>query len=239
MTPRSGGERGGIISRLLFLMFLAAFAFVLYLARHPLLRLAGNWWVVSDPLQHADAIVVIGDDNYSGDRAARGAELFEAGWAPQVVASGRMLRPYSGIAELIAHDLESKGVPAAAVVTFAHRTANTREEAEALRDFVAQRHWHRILLVTSNYHTRRLRYIFRKVFPSDVTVMVTPAHDSDYDPGSWWQSRLGLKLFFDESAGYLYAMWELRNRGPSSAPAGFVLSGCAETPHVNRRASAF
>jgi len=213
-----GGQRGGIISRLLFLMFLAAFAFVIYLARHPLLRVAGNWWIVSDPLQHADAIIVIGDDNYPADRATHAAELYESGWAPVVVASGRWLRSYSGFAEIIAHDIQSKGVPAGAVVPFAHRAANTREEAEALTGLVAQRHWHKIILVTSSYHTRRARYIFRKVFPADVTVLASPAPDSDYDPSRWWESRLGVKIFFEESVGYPVAMWELRNRQPAASP---------------------
>ncbi len=67
----TGSQRGGIIFRLLSLIFLAALFFMLYLARHPLLRLAGAWLVVSDPLQHADAMIVLGDDNFSGDRAGR------------------------------------------------------------------------------------------------------------------------------------------------------------------------
>src|SRR5580692_1118462 len=121
----TGAQRGGIIFRLLSLIFLAALFFMLYLARHPLLRLAGGWWVVSDPLQHADAMIVLGDDNFSGDRAERAAELFQAGWAPQVVASGRMLRPYAGVAELIQRDLEGRGVPAAAIIPFAHHAENT------------------------------------------------------------------------------------------------------------------
>ena len=216
-------QRGGIISRLLSLIFLAALIFVLYLARHPLLRLAGGWWVVSDPLQHADVIVVLGDDDYAGDRAAHAAELFQAGWAPQVVASGRMLRPYAGVADLIARDLQAKGVPAAAVVTFAHHADSTRSEAEALRDLVAQRHWHRILLVTSNYHTRRARYIFRKVFPSDVPIMVSSAPDSGYDPNSWWRNRSGLKAFFSESVSYCYAMWELRGVQPAARPSASIV----------------
>jgi uncharacterized SAM-binding protein YcdF (DUF218 family) len=216
----NGRQRGGIISRLLFLIFLAVLFFLLYLARHPLLRLAGGWWVVSDPLQHADAMVVLGDDNFSGDRAARAAELFEAGWAPQVVASGRMLRPYSGVAELIQRDLESRGVPAAAIIRFDQHAENTRGEAEALRELAAQRHWHRILVVTSNYHTRRARYIFRKIFPSDVPVLVESARDSDFDPDRWWETRSGLKLFFNESVGYCYAMWELRGVEPAGQPAG-------------------
>jgi len=134
------------------------------------------------------------------------------------------MRPYSGVAALIAHDLESKGVPAASVVTFDHRAADTTEEADALRRFVGQHDWHRIVLVTSSYHTRRSRYIFRKVFPSNVSVVVAPALDSEFDPDRWWESRLGLKLFFQESVGYLLAMWELRNSQQPAQSAGIVLA---------------
>jgi uncharacterized SAM-binding protein YcdF (DUF218 family) len=121
-----------------------------------------------------------------------------------------LLRPYSGVAELIAHDLQAKGVPAAAIVSFPQHADSTRTEAEALRELVAQHQWHRILLVTSTYHTRRSRYIFRKVFPGDVSVLLEPARDSDYDPNAWWESRIGLKLFLNEAVGYPFAMWELR-----------------------------
>jgi uncharacterized SAM-binding protein YcdF (DUF218 family) len=208
MTPL---QRGGIIFRLLTFMALCAFLGLFYVARHPLLRLAGSFWVVEDQLEHADAIIVIGDDNLAGDRASKAAALFRAGWAPQVVASGRMLRPYAGVAELIARDLESQGVPSAAVVRFAHYASNTREEAEALRGLVTERGWRRILLVTSNYHTRRARYIFRHVFPAALAIAVIPAQDSQFDPGSWWQSPNGRKLLFLETVGYLVALWELRH----------------------------
>ena len=81
---------------------------MIYLARHPLLRLAGNWWVVSDPLaarrrHHRDWRRQL----LPATAPAHAADLFRAGWAPVVVASGRMLRPYAGVAELIAHDLQS------------------------------------------------------------------------------------------------------------------------------------
>ena len=125
-------QRGGIFFRFLFLIFLICVAFVLYLARHPLLRVAGNFWVVDDAPAASDVIVVLGDDNYSGDRAARAAELYKAGWAPRVVASGRYLRPYAGISELEEHDLEAHGVPAKAITPLAHHAENTREEGAAI-----------------------------------------------------------------------------------------------------------
>ena len=112
MMPRlSNSQRGGIIFRLAFYVFLIAFLFVVYLVRHPLLRLASGFWIVNESPVTSDAIVILSDDNYNGDRAAEAANIFKAGWAPRVIASGRYLRPYAGIAELEARDLESHGVP--------------------------------------------------------------------------------------------------------------------------------
>jgi len=69
-------EHGGIFFRLLFLLgFLAFFAFI-YVLRHPLMRLAGDLWMVNEPATSADVIVVLGDDNYAGDRAFHAAELY-------------------------------------------------------------------------------------------------------------------------------------------------------------------
>jgi len=103
-------------------------------------------------------------------------------------------------------------VPAASIVKFSHRFANTREEAETLTGLVASRGWKRVLVVTSNYHARRARFIFGRVFPPGVALRVSAARDSEFDPSHWWESRLGVKLFFDEVLGYAVAWWELRGK---------------------------
>lgn len=215
-----GSQRGGILFRLLALLLLALLVGAVYLVRHPLLRFAGGWWVAQDRPERADAIVVLGDDNFAGDRAAKAAELFRDGLAPTVVASGRLLRSYAGVAELIGRDIEARGVPPSAILRFPQRAANTREEALALRELVSSRGWRRILVVTSNYHTRRAGYIFRRVFPAQLDVRIIAAADSDYDPDLWWESRQGRKLFFLESAGYLAAVWELWDDDDAGARAG-------------------
>jgi uncharacterized SAM-binding protein YcdF (DUF218 family) len=225
----SGDQRGGIFFRLMVLMVLAILLAAVYVVRYPLLRLAGGWWEVEDRLEQADAILVLGDDNFAGERASRSAELFGAGWAPLVVASGRLLRSYAGVAELMGRDLETRGVPATAILRFPHRAGNTREEAQALRELVTGRGWRRVLLVTSNYHTRRARYIFRKVFPPQVTVLIVSVRDADFDPDSWWESRQGRKLFLLETAGYFTAVWELW-RGDSGADAGSAPAPASESP---------
>ncbi len=223
-------ERGGIFFRLVFLLFLACFIFAIYLVRHPLMRLAGNFWVVDDGPAASDAIVILGDDNYEGDRANRAAAVLREGWAPRIIASGRYLRPYASIAQLEQRDLLERGVPASAIVPLEHRAENTREEAEAIGQFISSHGWKRVLVVTSNYHTRRARYILARVLPAGTELRVLSAQDVNYNPDAWWQTRRGIKIFFHESAGMIVAMWELRHQDartitPRSGLRGWVGTG--------------
>jgi uncharacterized SAM-binding protein YcdF (DUF218 family) len=217
------GEHGGIFFRLLVLLVFFAFLAFLYFLRRPLMRFAGEFWEVNDPVVHADVIIVLGDDNYAGDRAFHAAELYRTGLAPLIVASGRMLRAKVGIAAIMQSDLESFGVPASSIIPFSHRAENTREEAQALSVLIAQRGWKRILVVTSNYHARRARFIFERVLPTGVGVQVSGAHDSEFDPSNWWETRVGEKLFLNELLGYIVARWELRNS--AVATPGAILLG--------------
>ena len=225
-SPRPNGfdpaQRGGILFRLMFLVFLLCALFALYLVRRPMYRLAGHFWVVDQAPVASDAIVMLGDDNYNGDRAARAAELFKAGWAPVVVASGRYLRPYASIAELEEHDLIEHGVPRGAVVRYAHFAENTRDEAFELRELIVERGWKRILLVTSDYHTRRARYICARAFPPGTILRVVAARDSEYDPDRWWHTRQGQKLFFHEVVGMVVALWEMRHTSPEPSDSAWV-----------------
>jgi uncharacterized SAM-binding protein YcdF (DUF218 family) len=202
-------QTGGILSSLISLLFVVVLCAVLYFARGPILRFSGETWVVEDPLDRADAIIVLSDDNFYADRATRAADLYRHGMAPIVVASGRRLRPYAGIAELMEHDLIERGVPKDKIVRISHNAENTREEAQALAQQALERKWRSVIVVTSNYHTRRARYIFLHVFPAQTQVRVSGAQDGDFDPQHWWQSRKSLKEFTRELAGMAVAIGEL------------------------------
>src|SRR5271156_6430746 len=134
--PFRNPERGGILSSLVALLFLVLLCGALYLARRPLLRFAGESWIVDESLDHADAIIVLSDDNFYADRVTRAAELMREGKAPVVVASGRRLRPYAGIAELMQHDLIERGVPKENIIAFPQDADGTRDEALSLLPLV-------------------------------------------------------------------------------------------------------
>jgi uncharacterized SAM-binding protein YcdF (DUF218 family) len=206
-------ETGGIISTLLVGIVLTLLCVVVYVARYPLMRFAAENWIVEDAPVSADAIVVLGNDNFYGDRASRATELFRRGLAPLVVASGKRLRPGADVATLVEHDLIERGVPKDKIVRFAHDAESTREEAEGLLRIAGERKWKSVIVVTSNYHTRRARYIFQKVFGNVCSVRIASARDADFEPEHWWENRTSVKDFAREVEGMPVAMWELRSKG--------------------------
>jgi uncharacterized SAM-binding protein YcdF (DUF218 family) len=113
---------------------------------------------------------------------------------------------------LMEHDLIERGVPKDKILRLSHNAENTREEAETAAQQALERKWSSVIVVTSNYHTRRARYIFSHVFPPQTRVRVSGARDGDFDPDHWWQTRKSLKAFVRELAGMVVAMWELRAR---------------------------
>jgi uncharacterized SAM-binding protein YcdF (DUF218 family) len=223
---RRGGQRkdpsqtGGVLSSLITLTVAVLLLAVLYLARHPIFRLVGEGWVVEDTLERSDAILVLSDDNFYADRATHAAQVYRQGFASVVVASGRRLRPYAGISELMEHDLIERGVPKDKIIRVAHDAQNTREEAKALAQLAKQKKWRSIIVVTSNYHTRRTRYIFSRVFPKDIRIRVSGASDGEFDPERWWEKRVSVKELAQEMTAMLVAIWEQHTGSDGPTPRG-------------------
>jgi uncharacterized SAM-binding protein YcdF (DUF218 family) len=208
LSVRRNSERGGALISLIILLVVVVLMGVLYWARHPILRFAGESWVIDAPAPHADALLLLGDDNFYADRATHAAELIRHGVAPVVVASGRRLRPGAGIVELQEHDLIERGVPKDKIIRFPHDADSTLEEALALARLCSEHHFRTVIVVTSNYHARRARYIFGKVFPPAIAVSVAGAHDGDFDPDHWWEKRKSQELFVHEVVGMIVALQE-------------------------------
>ena len=203
-------QRGGIISKFIFLVFVVIVMGALYLFRVPLLRMAGRFWIVEETPLPSDAIVPLGGDNFKADRAQRAAELYKQGWAPTVVASGRILRNYTSDADLTERDLRERGVPTEHIMRLTHYADDTLQELIVIERTAVANHWKKLLIVTSNYHTRRTRMLERALFPPEFEVRVISAPDVDYDPDHWWQHRKSAKIFLHEFVGYIAGEWEVR-----------------------------
>src|SRR5262249_31972772 len=71
---------------------------------------------------------------------------------------------------------------------------STKEEALATLAEVRRRGAHEVLLVTSNYHTRRAGGIYRSLAP-DLHFDVIGSPDVAFSANGWWHRREGEKTF--------------------------------------------
>jgi uncharacterized SAM-binding protein YcdF (DUF218 family) len=175
---------------LLLLLFIAAIVF--YAFRVPVLTALGGYLVLDEPPVKADAVVVLGGDEF-GMRTVKGAELVHAGYAPYALLSGpRLLLTHES--ELMLEYALKQGYPASLFQQYQHDANSTREEETALASELQRRGIHRILLVTSNYHSRRATYLFHRIAPW-LMIQTVDAPDVYFTPSTWWKTRRGRKTF--------------------------------------------
>jgi len=78
---------------------------------------------------------------------------------------------------------------------------STQQEAEVLVACIQQRGWRSIVIVTSNYHSRRAGWIWRKLLSRTkppVTFAIDGVPDPEFQPKGWWHKRLYAKTWFYE-----------------------------------------
>ena len=179
-----------IISSLLIACALTPLVF-----RKFLLIQSGESLVASDPLQRADLIYVLAGD-FFGNRVLLGADLGARGYAPRVLLSGG---PYSNTysGDLAAQFAVKHGYAPNLFSVARISAQSTIDEARALRPVFRRMGAKRIILVTSNFHSRRTALVFRLFLP-DFQFWIVPAPDASFDPRSWWKERHSRVLFFSE-----------------------------------------
>jgi uncharacterized SAM-binding protein YcdF (DUF218 family) len=156
----------------------------------------GGYLVKDDPPQKADAALVLAGDGW-GNRILAAAQLKRDGYVPKVLVSGP-----DGAYGLHESDLAipfavKHGYPGSYFVPMIHSGRSTRLEALALLPEIRRQGIRRLLLVTSNFHTRRAGRIFHDLAP-DLTIIVVGAPDQDFTPNGWWHTREGQKTFATE-----------------------------------------
>jgi uncharacterized SAM-binding protein YcdF (DUF218 family) len=160
----------------------------------------GRALVVNDALVHCDAALVLSGEDGDGLRVRAAAELYRGGWVSKVALSGS-LGPYGTHECAMSGPIAlSLGVRVQDLVSIPHAARSTREEAELLLPALISAGIRSVILVTSNFHTRRARAYFRAVFGDQISVIVRAAPHDWYDPDEWWKTREGLKYFVHEAA---------------------------------------
>lgn len=173
----------------------------------------GRWLVVEDPLERADAIVVL-----SGGlppRAIEAAAIYRQGFAPEVwltrpAGPGEELQAlgisYNGEEFYSREVLVAEGVPATAIRILDGSLVNTEEEVQAIAAELRRERKQSAILVTSPPHTRRARALWKKIAGENLRVIVRPAAEDPFDARHWWRTTRDALSVVRETLG-LFNVW--------------------------------
>ncbi len=198
--------RWKVWARRLAVVFLAVA--LVYGFRGRLLAALGDWLDVAEPPAAADYVLVLGGDNQTRPFAA--AVLYRKGLAHQVLlprvdlsadVEDGLVQPEHEIAQRV---LRPGGVPADAVVLLPGDVHNTYDEACALARFLEGRPRCSVTVLTSTYHTRRARWIFRRVVGAGHALHVAGVPPDGYTAANWWQHEDGFLAFGGEYCKFIY-----------------------------------
>ncbi len=168
---------------------------------------AARFLVVDHP-ESSDAIVVLaGDTNV---RPVRALELLRQGMAPHVFLNVQARdviydQRLIDIAQKYVNSLPEANRVSVCPIPGLSTYAEADDASRCLQSMGA----HRVLIVTSEFHTRRASMIFRRRLPQyQFSVAAAPS------PGgfgaSWWTNREWAKITFDEWSKLLW--WEAVDR---------------------------
>ncbi len=147
---------------------------------------AGRLLVVDDP-QPSDVILVLAGE--TEHRPARALQLLDQGYGRRVVIDVPADAMIFGVSELQFAEKYVAGLPEAAEVRICPITGlSTREESHDVERCLANETGRRILIVTSEFHTRRALSILRHELPSKTFSVAVARDDAEFGT-RWWTHR--------------------------------------------------
>ena len=169
-----------------------------------LLGALGSFLVKAEAPSKADIILVLAGDA-RGNRILKAAELVKEGYASKAVVSGPDGEYGHYECDLAIPFAVKAGYPESYFLHLENMARSTRDEARVSIAELRRLGAHRVLIVTSNYHTRRAGRMYRDEAP-DLDFHVVAAPDKYFTADGWWHNREGCKTLFFEWAKTL-ASW--------------------------------
>ncbi|MDX1979140.1 MAG: YdcF family protein [Bryobacteraceae bacterium] len=161
-----------------------------------ILSWSGTFLVAAEEPAKAEVIIVLAGD-FTGQRVIRGATLAREGFAPLVLVSGPGRNYDRNEADLAIEFAVHRGYPESYFEPVHHRAHSTYEEALNMIAHVRKKGFRRVLLVTSDFHTRRAGRIYRRLAP-DFDIRVVAAPTPGFEPSYWWLERESSKTWLYE-----------------------------------------
>jgi uncharacterized SAM-binding protein YcdF (DUF218 family) len=184
------------LRRFRWLILLGIAAVGLYVYPAVVLAPLGRYLVLEDGAERCDCMFVLAGDQL-GSRILKSAELYRAGMAPKLFVSGAgqvFGKTEDALAIAFARENGAADVP---FIGLPNDGNSTISEGRLVYPVLREAGCGSVMVVTSNFHTRRAGNILRRVWPG-MRVRMVSAKTADYDPETWWTERVYQKVFLLE-----------------------------------------
>lgn len=169
---------------------------------------ASGWLLVIDRPEHADVIVVLAGE--TDKRPQRALELLQQGYAPHIILDVPANTQIYQWTQLQLAKMFIDGLPRASDISVCPIVGlSTRDESHDVIPCLQGVQGKNVLLVTSDYHTRRALDIFRHEL-KDRNFSVAAAYDSNTFGEKWWRHREWAKTALGEWTKLVW--WEVVDR---------------------------
>jgi uncharacterized SAM-binding protein YcdF (DUF218 family) len=195
----------------------------LYAFSTPALTALGAQLIHADPVERADAMIVLAP---LLERVVEAADLYASGYAPIVILTrerrddAERLLIERGVIDSREEErrrvLIALGVPADAIVILEPFVDSTADEARGFAEWARRRSIQRVIVVTSPIHTARSRLTFMRALEHlPIRIIVRPSSRGRFRSDTWWRSRDTLRDGMLEWQKLLYyRLVELRRLAP-------------------------
>jgi uncharacterized SAM-binding protein YcdF (DUF218 family) len=144
-------------------------------------------------------------------RPFEAARLYQKNYAHKILIMNVKLTPTTELGitspekDLTRQVLLKLGVPAADVVDIGAGVTSTFDESMAVGDWTRTNPIKTLIIPTDLFHTRRVRWIFRKELQgAGVQVYVHAVNPRDYTAADWWRHEDGVIAFQNECLKSIY-----------------------------------
>jgi len=162
---------------------------------------SGTYLVVNQP-QRSDVIVVLAGE--TDRRPARALQLFDQGYARRIVLDVPSNAKIYDFTQIELAEKYVQSLPQSAVVSVCPIDGlSTKEEAKDVATCLGREKFETVLIVTSDFHTRRALSVFRRELPQ-YRYSVAASFNEEQFGVRWWTHRQWAKIFVDE---WLRLLW--------------------------------
>jgi len=171
-----------------------------------------SFLIDTDPIEKIEYACVLSGN--AKNRANKAAELYHQGHIKKIICTGNNLHFISSLLDteiiepkITKAALEMYGVPDSAIKIVNHGTS-TKEEIDLLAKFCVTNDINELMIITSAFHTRRVRYTSQKIFEdANVKVNLQGAANKYYNQNNWWTLEGGLIACNNEWIKYLFYLY--------------------------------